>query len=205
VGGRGAREARTHFEVIELLPADSFVEARLETGRTHQIRAHFAAIGHAVCADPRYGGAGRHGLDRQFLHSARLAFTHPFTGEKLDLGSGLPDEVASHLRAQAERLPARVLLIRRTGGGATDGQRPQYVARSQSVERRRRPTWHRVPQSRTARRATQRRRDRAGCSRGWSAAAHSWLRACTSPSRGPSGDRPGSGDQDAWQRPSRMT
>ena len=53
--GRGAREARTHFEVIEPLPADTLVEARLETGRTHQIRAHFAAIGHPVAGDPRYG------------------------------------------------------------------------------------------------------------------------------------------------------
>ncbi len=62
--------ARTHFEVVETLPADTLVEARLETGRTHQIRAHFAAIGHPVCGDPRYGHVGRHGLERQFLHSA---------------------------------------------------------------------------------------------------------------------------------------
>ena len=82
-GGRAAaaqREARTHFEVVEALPADTLVEARLETGRTHQIRAHFAAIGHPVAGDPRYGHAGRHGLERQFLHSARLGFTHPFSG-----------------------------------------------------------------------------------------------------------------------------
>ena len=78
VRGRGARDARTHFEVIEVLAADSLVEARLETGRTHQIRAHFAAIGHPVAGDPRYGHSGRLGLERQFLHSARLAFTHPF-------------------------------------------------------------------------------------------------------------------------------
>ena len=55
VRGRGAREARTHFEVRELLPGDSFCEVRLETGRTHQIRAHFAAIGHPIAGDPRYG------------------------------------------------------------------------------------------------------------------------------------------------------
>jgi len=67
VGGRGGREARTHFEVLELLPHDALVEARLETGRTHQVRAHFAAIGHPVAGDPRYGHAGRHGLGRQFL------------------------------------------------------------------------------------------------------------------------------------------
>ena len=55
VRGRGSRPARTHFTVLETLPADSLVEARLETGRTHQIRAHFAAISHPVAGDPRYG------------------------------------------------------------------------------------------------------------------------------------------------------
>ena len=97
VRGRGAREARTHFEVVELLPADSLVEARLETGRTHQIRAHFAAIGHPVAGDPRYGHAGRHGLERQFLHSARLGFEHPITGEALDFESELPPDLLAAL------------------------------------------------------------------------------------------------------------
>ena len=60
-------------------------------GRTHQIRAHFAAIGHPVAGDPRYGHAGRHGLDRQFLHSARLGFRHPFTGEELEFESRCRD------------------------------------------------------------------------------------------------------------------
>ena len=102
VRGRGARDARTHFEVIEVLPADSLVEARLETGRTHQIRAHFAAIGHPVAGDPRYGHSGRLGLERQFLHSARLAFTHPFTGERLEFESPLPADLAVALeRARA--------------------------------------------------------------------------------------------------------
>jgi 23S rRNA pseudouridine1911/1915/1917 synthase len=97
VRGRGARDARTHFEVIEVLPADSLVRARLETGRTHQIRAHFAAIGHPVAGDPRYGHAGRHGLERQFLHSARLRFTHPFSGEEIEFESALPGELAQAL------------------------------------------------------------------------------------------------------------
>ena len=102
VRGRGAREARTHFEVIELLDADTYLEARLETGRTHQIRAHFAAIGHPVAGDLRYGRVGRHGLERQFLHSARLAFDHPFTGERLELESPLPAKLAAALeRARA--------------------------------------------------------------------------------------------------------
>jgi 23S rRNA pseudouridine1911/1915/1917 synthase len=102
VGGRGPRDARTHFTVLERLPADVLVEARLETGRTHQIRAHFAAIGHPVAGDPQYGHAGRHGLSRQFLHSARLGFTHPFTGEELEFESALPDDLSAALeRARA--------------------------------------------------------------------------------------------------------
>jgi len=97
VGGRGARHARTHFRVIEALPADSLLEVRLETGRTHQIRAHLAAIGHPVVGDPRYGHGARYGLARQFLHSARLGFTHPITGERLELESVLPEDLAAAL------------------------------------------------------------------------------------------------------------
>jgi 23S rRNA pseudouridine1911/1915/1917 synthase len=97
IGGRGAREARTHFEVVELLPADTLVEARLETGRTHQIRTHFAAIGHPVAGDPRYGHAGRHGLGRQFLHAARLRFRHPDSGEALGFESPLPADLEAAL------------------------------------------------------------------------------------------------------------
>ena len=97
VRGRGSRDARTHFTVVEPLPADTLVEARLETGRTHQIRVHFDAIGHPVAGDPRYGHAGRHGLERQFLHSARLGFAHPFTGERVEAESELPPDLAEAL------------------------------------------------------------------------------------------------------------
>jgi 23S rRNA pseudouridine1911/1915/1917 synthase len=97
VGGRGARQARTHFRVLEALPADSLLEVRLETGRTHQIRAHLAAIGHPVAGDPRYGHAGRHGLRRQFLHSHRLALVHPITGKALEFESALPEDLAAAL------------------------------------------------------------------------------------------------------------
>jgi 23S rRNA pseudouridine1911/1915/1917 synthase len=103
VGGRGPRAARTHFTVVETLPADTLVEARLETGRTHQIRAHFAAIDHPVVGDPRYGHAGRHGLERQFLHSARLGFRHPMSGEEVEFESALPEDLVQALgRARAE-------------------------------------------------------------------------------------------------------
>ncbi len=98
VGGRAPRAARTHFTVLDLLSRDALVEARLETGRTHQVRAHFAAIGHPVAGDPRYGHAGRHGLARQFLHSARLGFRHPITGEELEFESGLPPDLEEALR-----------------------------------------------------------------------------------------------------------
>ena len=98
VGGRGSRDARTHFEVVEVLAADSLVRVRLETGRTHQIRAHFAAIGHPVVGDPRYGNRGRHGLARQFLHSAKLAFEHPVSGESVEFASALPADLDEALR-----------------------------------------------------------------------------------------------------------
>ena len=100
VSGAASREARTHFTVLELLPAESYlVEARLETGRTHQIRAHFAAIGHPLTGDATYGGAGRYGLERQFLHAHRLAFTHPLSGERLEFTSELPADLAAALEA----------------------------------------------------------------------------------------------------------
>ena len=96
VGGRGSRPARTHFEVVEALPGGTLVRARLDTGRTHQIRVHFAAIGHPVAGDPRYGRR-RQGLDRQFLHSARLAFSHPVTGAALSFESELPEDLRAAL------------------------------------------------------------------------------------------------------------
>ena len=103
VKGTGSREARTHFEVLETLPADTLVQARLDTGRTHQIRVHFAAIDHPVAGDPEYGNRGRHGLERQFLHASRLEFTHPRTEERLSFRSELPDDLRKALdRARGE-------------------------------------------------------------------------------------------------------
>jgi 23S rRNA pseudouridine1911/1915/1917 synthase len=99
VAGAASREARTHFEVLELLPRETYLEARLETGRTHQIRAHFAAIGHPLSGDATYGGKDRYGLRRQFLHAHRLAFRHPTTGAQLDFSSPLPPDLAAALEA----------------------------------------------------------------------------------------------------------
>ncbi|MGA2470351.1 MAG: RluA family pseudouridine synthase [Solirubrobacteraceae bacterium] len=91
------RDARTHFVLEEALPAASLLRVRLETGRTHQIRAHFAAIGHPVCGDVQYGRAGGYGLERQFLHAARLELAHPMSGEQLTICSPLPADLASAL------------------------------------------------------------------------------------------------------------
>jgi 23S rRNA pseudouridine1911/1915/1917 synthase len=91
------REARTHFEIERLLPRVALIRVVLDTGRTHQIRVHMAAIGHPVCGDPQYGTAGEFGLHRQFLHAARLAFTHPVTGEAVDVGSELPADLEAAL------------------------------------------------------------------------------------------------------------
>src|SRR4051794_4027089 len=104
VKGAGSREARTHFEVIDALPRDTLVHARLDTGRTHQIRVHFAAIGHPVAGDPEYGTRGRHGLDRQFLHASRLGLTHPRTEEAMEFTSELPEDLRAAL-ARAKGKP----------------------------------------------------------------------------------------------------
>lgn len=97
VGGAAAREAVTHFTVIEEFREHTLVEARLETGRTHQIRVHFQAIGHPVCGDPVYGRRDTLGIGRQFLHSYQLAFRHPVSGEELAFSSPLPDDLAGVL------------------------------------------------------------------------------------------------------------
>jgi 23S rRNA pseudouridine1911/1915/1917 synthase len=91
------REARTHFSIERLLPDAALLRIVLDTGRTHQIRVHLAAIGHPVCGDPQYGVSGRLGLGRQFLHAARLAFPHPVTAEEVDLVSELPADLAAAL------------------------------------------------------------------------------------------------------------
>ena len=93
------RAAVTHFELEELLPGRALLRVRLETGRTHQIRVHLAAIDLPVAGDPTYGIAGDLGLERQFLHAARLAFQHPVTGAEVDVSSPLPASLAAALAA----------------------------------------------------------------------------------------------------------
>ncbi|HZB35230.1 MAG TPA: RluA family pseudouridine synthase [Gaiellaceae bacterium] len=90
------RDAVTHFELLELIDQHALLRVRLETGRTHQIRVHFAAIGLPVVGDPVYGVPDP-ALGRQFLHAARLAFTHPFTGARVEIESPLPADLARYL------------------------------------------------------------------------------------------------------------
>jgi 23S rRNA pseudouridine1911/1915/1917 synthase len=94
------KEARTGYEVLTQYdhPVCALVECRLETGRTHQIRVHLAAIGHPVVGDATYGG-DRNPLrpGRPFLHAHALALTHPTTGERLEFSDPLPPELAAVL------------------------------------------------------------------------------------------------------------
>lgn len=101
------RTAVTHFQLVERLPRTALLRVSLETGRTHQIRAHLSAVGHPVCGDPQYGGRScgrRLGLERQFLHATRIMFRHPGTGELLACESKPPVDLRRALDA-ARREP----------------------------------------------------------------------------------------------------
>lgn len=98
-----ARDAVTHFEVDRLFDRHALLRVQLETGRMHQIRVHLAAIDLPVIGDPVYGRSAA-GLDRQFLHAARLAFPHPITGERIDLESELPSDLQSYLVLNQHKL-----------------------------------------------------------------------------------------------------
>jgi 23S rRNA pseudouridine1911/1915/1917 synthase len=105
------RPAITHFETEEAFEAFTLLRVRLETGRTHQIRAHLLAIGHPVAGDPEYGRPAL-GLQRQFLHAERLAFTHPATGAAIDVRSPLPIDLRRALEMAG----------RSTGGRGREGR-----------------------------------------------------------------------------------
>jgi len=97
----GGKPSVTHYEVLEMLPAASLAEVHLETGRTHQIRVHFAALRHPLVGDLTYGAdpvlASRTGLERQWLHAMRLGFAHPVTGRDVVVESEYPQDLARAL------------------------------------------------------------------------------------------------------------
>jgi 23S rRNA pseudouridine1911/1915/1917 synthase len=91
------RPAVTHFAISEPLAGRTLLDVELETGRTHQIRVHLAAVGHPVVGDQVYGHGSELGLDRQFLHAARLRFDHPWSGTPVDVVSPLPPDLEAAL------------------------------------------------------------------------------------------------------------
>jgi len=120
-GSAGARDATTHYRVIERYRAHTRLRLRLETGRTHQIRVHMAYMRHPLIGDPLYGGrlalpsgitdalrAAMRGFRRQALHARLLGFQHPLTGEQCEFSVPLPTdytELVKVLRADAEQTP----------------------------------------------------------------------------------------------------
>jgi 23S rRNA pseudouridine1911/1915/1917 synthase len=97
------REARTHFTVERFFPRATLLRVALDTGRTHQIRVHMQAIGHPVLGDRQYGGPREYGLERQFLHAARLVFPHPVSGEEIDVTAPLPPDLVAALELAGAR------------------------------------------------------------------------------------------------------
>ena len=91
------RASVTAYSVIERFDGTSLVEARPKTGRTHQIRVHFAAIGHAIVGDRVYGKPSPI-VGRQFLHARRIVFVHPRTGERVEFEAALPADLDEALR-----------------------------------------------------------------------------------------------------------
>jgi 23S rRNA pseudouridine1911/1915/1917 synthase len=102
------RQAISHYEVERAWSGACSVRVRLETGRTHQVRVHLAAVGHPVCGDTAYGASAARaevlGLTRPALHAAELGFVHPVTGHRVQLTEDLPED----LRRAVARLDADV-------------------------------------------------------------------------------------------------
>ena len=101
----GGRPSVTHYDTVEAFRAASLTEIILETGRTHQIRVHMAAVRHPCAGDRLYGAdpvlAARLGLDRQWLHAVRLGFAHPADGHRAEFSSDYPADLARSLEVLA--------------------------------------------------------------------------------------------------------
>jgi 23S rRNA pseudouridine1911/1915/1917 synthase len=93
----GGREARTRFHTVRFVPGRSLLDVQLETGRTHQIRVHLAALHHPVAGDITYGRPQAPMPPRQFLHAAHLEFRHPVTQQWMIFDAPLPDDLAEFL------------------------------------------------------------------------------------------------------------
>jgi 23S rRNA pseudouridine1911/1915/1917 synthase len=116
---RAGREARTDWRVLLRLGSFTLIEAGLHTGRTHQIRVHFSALGWPVVGDTLYGAPRQERislellppLGRNFLHAARLAFTHPRTGKRVEFRAPLPEGLIRYLRtiARASKTESRLI------------------------------------------------------------------------------------------------
>ena len=113
------RPAVTHYRVLRRFAAHTLVRVMLETGRTHQIRVHFAHRGHPLVGDPTYGGRLRipsgcsdrcadalRGFRRQALHAQRLAFPHPTTADRIEVEAPIPDDLTALIDA-LDPAPAR--------------------------------------------------------------------------------------------------
>ena len=102
----GGRHSVTHYETLEAHRRATLLRIELETGRTHQIRVHMAAIGHPCCGDPLYGAdpvlAAELGLVRQWLHAVELSFVHPRSGDMVTFHSEPPDDLAHALEVVRE-------------------------------------------------------------------------------------------------------
>jgi 23S rRNA pseudouridine1911/1915/1917 synthase len=105
---RRARSAVTRVTRAEHLRGVTLLQVAIATGRTHQIRVHLSAIGHPIVGDRLYGGTRRHmpgdlrslkHLERPFLHAARLVFTHPSDGRRMEFTSPIPDDLQAVLDA----------------------------------------------------------------------------------------------------------
>ncbi|MBI4641451.1 MAG: RluA family pseudouridine synthase [Candidatus Tectomicrobia bacterium] len=96
VTSRG-REATTLYRIIERFDASTFIEVRLKTGRTHQIRVHMAYLHYPLVGDRQYGGKGEKLLSRQALHASTLTFIHPLKGTRLSFTSPLPEDIQKAL------------------------------------------------------------------------------------------------------------
>ena len=116
---RMGREARTDWRVLLRLKGYTFIEARLHTGRTHQIRVHFSALGCPVIGDVLYGAPRQERaastllppLNRNFLHAIRIAFVHPRTGQRIEVRAPLPAQLLDYLAGLAHAVQADPALV----------------------------------------------------------------------------------------------